>query len=87
MRCIALDDARSCSEQVDWPPASRDGFVFTPTNTVVNAITYEALLLFAEMAMALGGHEADVALLSAQAAALRAAVNAVMWNNATGGYR
>ena len=73
--------------QVDWPPTARDGFVFTPTNTVVNAIVSAALSQFSEMAAALGGHDADAALLAAQATAMRAAVNSVMWSNASGAYR
>ncbi len=72
--------------QVDWPSTARDGFVFTPTNAVVNAIAYAAMLRFAEMATALGGHDGDAALLTAQAASLRAAMNAAMWDSASGAY-
>jgi alpha-L-rhamnosidase len=38
---------------VDWPVAERDGFVFTPVNTVVNAFHLRALALMAELAGAL----------------------------------
>jgi hypothetical protein len=38
---------------VDWPVAERDGYVFTPVNTVVNAFHLRALALMAELATAL----------------------------------
>lgn len=37
---------------VDWPQAERDGYVFTPVNTVVNAFHLRALSLMAELAEA-----------------------------------
>ena len=73
--------------EVDWPPSSRDGFVFTPTNTVVNAIAYRAMLMFSELAAAAGGHDDDAAAFAASAAALRAAINAQLFDAASGGYR
>lgn len=39
---------------VDWPAGERDGYVFRPVNTVVNALYYRALRDMAEMAEALG---------------------------------
>jgi hypothetical protein len=72
--------------EVDWPPTSRDGFVFTPTNTVVNAIVYRALGMFAELAAAAGGHDADAALFAAAAVDLRAAINARLWDAGAGAY-
>ena len=39
---------------VDWPPAERDGYVFTERNTVVNAFHLRAMALMGEMARALG---------------------------------
>jgi len=39
---------------VDWPPGERDGFVFRPVNTVVNAFHLRSLALMAELAAALG---------------------------------
>lgn len=45
---------------VDWPRGERDGFVFTPVNTVVNAFYIRSLQMMAEMARALGkASEAD----------------------------
>lgn len=39
---------------VDWPESERDGYVFTPVNTVVNAFHLRALNLMAELATAVG---------------------------------
>jgi hypothetical protein len=39
---------------VDWPVAERDGFVFKPVNTVINAFHLRSLALMAEIATALG---------------------------------
>ena len=63
--------------EVDWPPTARDGFVFTPTNTVVNAIAHAAMARFAELAAATG-HASDAADFTARAAALRAAANVAL---------
>jgi alpha-L-rhamnosidase len=52
---------------VDWPQGERDGYVFTPVNTVVNAFHIRALQLMAELARALGKEE-DEALYSTMAA-------------------
>ncbi len=41
-------------EVVDWPGGERDGFVFAPINTVVNAFHYRALVLMAKMADVIG---------------------------------
>jgi hypothetical protein len=37
---------------VDWPTTERDGYVFTPVNTVVNAFHLRALQLMSELAIA-----------------------------------
>lgn len=42
---------------VDWPQKERDGYVFTPRNTVVNAFYLRAIKLMAEMARAIGFEE------------------------------
>ncbi len=39
---------------VDWPKNERDGYVFTPRNTVVNAFYLRAISLMAEMAHIIG---------------------------------
>lgn len=71
--------------EVDWPPSARDGFVFTPTNTVVNAIVYRAMVYFSTMAAAIG-NASDAALFASTAATLRAAMNALLWNSTRGTY-
>lgn len=51
---------RSTPEQVrqgdvvDWPPDERDGFVFTPVNTVVNAFHLQAMRDMRQLALVLG---------------------------------
>ena len=39
---------------VDWPTSERDGYVFKPVNTVVNAFHLRTLTLMSELAKALG---------------------------------
>jgi hypothetical protein len=39
---------------VDWPASERDGYVFTPVNTVVNAFSLRALALMSDLATAVG---------------------------------
>ncbi len=39
---------------VDWPKGERDGYVFTPVNTVVNAFHLRVLVQMAELARAVG---------------------------------
>lgn len=39
---------------VDWPPGERDGYVFSPINTVVNAFHLRSLLLMSDIANAVG---------------------------------
>lgn len=72
--------------EIDWPSNMRDGFVFEPTNTVVNAYTSLAMRRFADMAAALGGHDEDVALFNATGAAIAAAVHAAAFNASSGAY-
>lgn len=42
------------SDVVDWPPGERDGYVFTPVNTVVNAFHLRAMEDMRKLALALG---------------------------------
>jgi hypothetical protein len=77
----------SCGHpEIDWPTGMRDGFVFMPANAVVGSYTARAMTRFAEMAAALGGHDADVALFNASGAALAAAVHARLYNASAGAY-
>ena len=64
----------------------RDGFVFVPTDSVVNAYTYRAMTLFATMARAAGGHDADADFFDSAATALRAAINSQLYNASCGCY-
>jgi len=58
---LASSEAQRAKEDiVDWPAGERDGYVFTPVNTVVNAFHLRALALMAELAAALG-REAEAA--------------------------
>jgi hypothetical protein len=71
---------------VDWPAKERDGFVFKPVNTVVNAFHLRALRLMAELAKALN-QEADAADYTARETKARAAFQAVLFDPARGVYR
>jgi hypothetical protein len=71
---------------VDWPVTERDGFVFTPVNTVVNAFHLRALALMAELARALK-HDADAAAFAARERATRAVFQQKLFDPARGVYR
>jgi alpha-L-rhamnosidase len=71
---------------VDWPPGERDGFVFTPVNTVVNAFHLRTLAVMAELATAIGRH-ADAEFYRAREVATRAAFQAQLFDPARGLYR
>ncbi|MEQ8554394.1 MAG: family 78 glycoside hydrolase catalytic domain [Cyclobacteriaceae bacterium] len=82
----------------DWPPAQkdtgwklatkegeRDGFVFCPTNTLVNAFYYRNMVIMAEFAEILGKYqEADE--FSLRAIKARKAINEKLTNPETGVY-
>ncbi len=51
---VSTEAQMSKGDIVDWPPGERDGFVFRPVNTVVNAFHLRSLTLVAELAEALG---------------------------------
>lgn len=71
---------------VDWPPGERDGFVFTPVNTVVNAFYAEALRQMAELASALG-RDVDSARFAEYARRTRMALQARLFDPVHGRYR
>src|SRR5581483_4008887 len=57
---VSTDAQMKRGDLVDWPAGERDGFVFRPINTVVNAFHLRALALMADLARALGRtQEAD----------------------------
>lgn len=71
---------------VDWPVAERDGFVFKPVNTVVNAFHIRALTLMAGMASALG-KESDAADYRSREARARKAFLEILFDEAAGKFR
>lgn len=70
---------------VDWPQSQRDGYVFQQYNTVINTLSYRAYADMAVIATALG-EQADAALYTERAAALRAAINTRLYAADSGRY-
>jgi len=71
---------------VDWPVGERDGYVFTPVNTVINAFHLRALALMAEIALALH-QDVDAADFTARELAGRIAFQKKLFDSAQGLYR
>ena len=71
---------------VDWPPAERDGFVFTPVNTVANAFYLRGLTLMADLARALQ-HDADATTYLDRERTARAAFQEKLFDSTRGVYR
>ncbi len=71
---------------VDWPVLERDGFVFKPVNTVVNAFHIRSLGMMSEMAAALG-KDAEAAKYSAMATKAHASFQLLLFDRAKGAYR
>ncbi|WP_370614580.1 family 78 glycoside hydrolase catalytic domain [Mumia qirimensis] len=71
---------------VDWPTSERDGYVFRPYNTVINAIGHQSYRDMAEIAKALG-KDADAARFTATADRLREEANARLFDETKGAYR
>ncbi|QWC86245.1 glycoside hydrolase family 78 protein [Nocardioidaceae bacterium] len=80
--------ANSCTDCdiVDWPASERDGFVFRPYNTVINALAVRSYRAMATMATELG-RTADVTAYTQRADTIAAAVNERMWDEERGAYR
>ena len=70
---------------VDWPPASRDGFVFTPVNAVVNAFHHLNLVQLSEIARALG-KDSDAADFAVRAERVRHAYQKAFYRESAGAY-
>jgi hypothetical protein len=70
---------------VDWPPNERDGFVFRPQNTVVNAFAYAAYHAMAQIAAQLG-KTADASGYAARAFAIRSAIGSLLYDPASGAF-
>jgi alpha-L-rhamnosidase len=75
--------SQDLGDLVDWPTASRDGYVFTNVNTVVNAFQYAAFDALAKCAQALG-RSADATALRARADTLAAAMRTTLLDGAAG---
>ncbi|WP_216587727.1 family 78 glycoside hydrolase catalytic domain [Streptomyces brasiliscabiei] len=75
--------SQDLGDLVDWPAASRDGYVFTNVNTVVNAFQYAAFQALAECAAALG-KDADATALRGRADTLAASMRATLLDSAGG---
>jgi alpha-L-rhamnosidase len=71
---------------VDWPEGERDGFVFTPVNTVVNAFHLRALMLMSGLASALN-QTADAEYYAARERIALAAFQEKLFDPASGLYR
>jgi hypothetical protein len=71
---------------VDWPAGERDGFVFRPVNTVVNAFHLRSLALMAELAAALG-KGAEARSLGDRERATRRAFEEKLFDAARGRFR
>lgn len=76
-------------EKADYPgqrtPGERDGYVFTPINTVVNAFHYAALVRMAEMAEAVG-RSGEAATLQDRAETVKRSVNQLLFDRERGVY-
>ena len=71
---------------VDWPVTERDGFVFTPVNTVANAFYLRGLALMADLARVLK-RDADAADYGSRELSARAAFQAKLFDATRGVYR
>ena len=71
---------------VDWPVTERDGFVYTPVNTVANAFYLRGLTLMADLARALQ-HDADATAYLARERTGRAAFQEKLFDSTHGVYR
>ena len=71
---------------VDWPPAERDGFVFTPVNTVANAFYLRGLALMTDLARVVK-NDADVSEFTTRERTGRAAFHEKLFDAARGVYR
>ncbi|KUO19743.1 family 78 glycoside hydrolase catalytic domain [Streptomyces dysideae] len=75
--------SRDLGDLVDWPTASRDGYVFTNVNTVVNAFQYAAFDALARCADVLGKTD-EAAVLRDRADTLAAAMRNTLLDSSSG---
>ena len=74
------------SDVVDWPPGERDGYVFTPVNTVVNAFHLQAMKDMRRLALALG-RKNDAEDYARRERRTLASFQRVLFDHKTGLYR
>ncbi|MBK1816479.1 family 78 glycoside hydrolase catalytic domain [Luteolibacter yonseiensis] len=74
------------NDLVDWPAGERDGHVFKPVNTVMNAFHLRGLTCMAELARALE-REGDAAYYEQNLMTARASFHRVLFDPARGLYR
>jgi hypothetical protein len=92
------DTTQRLRDIVDWPPAQkdtgwklatqegeRDGFVFTPFNTVINSLYYRNMVIMAEFARILG-KRTDEAEFIMRAGRTRKAINERLYSKESGHY-
>jgi alpha-L-rhamnosidase len=73
------------ADLVDWPPAERDGYVFTDVNTVINSFQYAAYATLALVAGVLG-NTADQEKYAGLADQVRRAINELLLPAGSGAY-
>jgi Bacterial alpha-L-rhamnosidase 6 hairpin glycosidase domain/Bacterial alpha-L-rhamnosidase C-terminal domain/Bacterial alpha-L-rhamnosidase concanavalin-like domain len=71
---------------VDWPVSEQDGFVFSTQNTVVSEFAYAAYVAMAKIATVLG-YTSDAQSYEQIAATMKAAIQADLYDPATGAFR
>lgn len=76
------------ADLVDWPPAERDGFVFSRVNTVVNALASAAYEAMSVMAVESGTPNAteDAREFMQKARNIRKSLNARLWDDGLKAY-
>jgi hypothetical protein len=80
-----LLDTASLQDIVDWPAGERDGYVFKPVNTVINAFYYHTLTLMERMATTLG-KTADAQQFQQDAQQVYQSFQSVFYNSGSGFY-
>lgn len=83
---VEKQDTRDDRVLVDWPAHYRDGYEFTPVNTVTNSFHYKAVKLLGHIAGVLGRTE-DEMRYTAAAGQVKDAMNRYLFDRTTGLYR
>ena len=83
---VSNDKQVKKDDLVDWPKQERDGFVFKPVNTVINAFHIRSLRMMSEMAAALGKPD-EAAKYTAMATKAHAAFQLTLFDRTKGAYR